>query len=89
MADKNNHDGPLRMRLHVPPEDIDRYHADSRGRVTLGSDYADKEVRVAVLEIVDDGGKCPECESSRTVRSEEAGTRFCIQCGKTWDDPED
>jgi len=36
------------------PEEMKRLKADSRGRVNIGTDYADKEVRVAVIEVVDD-----------------------------------
>lgn len=36
------------------PDEIKELNADSRGRVCLGTDYADKEVRVAVIEVVND-----------------------------------
>lgn len=36
------------------PEEIKTLQADSRGRVNLGTDYAGKEVRVAVVEVVGD-----------------------------------
>jgi hypothetical protein len=36
------------------PDEIKTLKADSRGRVNLGTDYADAEVRVAVVEVVDD-----------------------------------
>lgn len=36
------------------PEEIKELNADSRGRVNLGTDYADSTVRVAVIEVVDD-----------------------------------
>jgi len=36
------------------PEEIKELSADSRGRVNLGTDYADATVRVAVIEVVDD-----------------------------------
>jgi len=32
------------------PEEIKTVKADSRGRVNLGTEYADQEVKVAVLE---------------------------------------
>lgn len=35
------------------PDEIKELAADSRGRVCLGTDYADKEVRVAVVEVLD------------------------------------
>ena len=31
----------------------EKLNSDSRGRVTLGSEYADKKVTVAVLEVVE------------------------------------
>lgn len=33
------------------PNEIKRLKADHRGRINLGTDYADTEVRVAVLEV--------------------------------------
>jgi len=36
------------------PEEIKTVKADHRGRVNLGTDYADKEVRVAILEVDDE-----------------------------------
>jgi len=40
--------------MKIPEEIIDEpKKADSRGRITLGSDYADKKVKVAVLEVED------------------------------------
>jgi len=35
------------------PDEIKELKADHRGRVNLGSDYAGKTVRVAVIEVVD------------------------------------
>lgn len=37
------------------PEEIKELRADSRGRVNLGTEYADETVRVAVIETVADG----------------------------------
>lgn len=37
----------------VIPRDIVTRTADGRGRVTLGSDYADREVTVAVVDVHD------------------------------------
>jgi len=39
------------------PEEIKTLKADHRGRINLGTDYSDKEVKVAVLE-VEDSGDC-------------------------------
>lgn len=32
------------------PEEIKTLKADSRGRINLGTEYADQEIKVAVLE---------------------------------------
>jgi hypothetical protein len=37
----------------VIPRDIVTKQTDSRGRITLGSEYADEEVTVAVIEVSD------------------------------------
>ena len=43
------------MKVYVESKDqILEKRADSRGRVTLGSEYANKEVQLAVLEIDDE-----------------------------------
>lgn len=36
------------------PDEIKELSADSRGRVCLGTDYAGREVRVAVIEVLND-----------------------------------
>jgi len=36
------------------PEEIKELKADGRGRVNLGTDYADATVRVAVVGVVDE-----------------------------------
>lgn len=36
------------------PEEIKTLEADHRGRVNLGTDYSDKTVKVAVVEVVED-----------------------------------
>lgn len=42
------------MKVHVEsPDDVVEKKADSRGRVTLGSDYAGKSVQLAILEVED------------------------------------
>lgn len=41
------------VSVDVQPENIEKLKADSRGRVTLGSDYSGKTVRVAVLDVED------------------------------------
>lgn len=43
------------MKVHVESkEQIVEKKADGRGRVTLGSEYADEEVQIAILEPVDE-----------------------------------
>jgi len=38
--------------MQIPEKVIDEYKkTDSRGRITLGSEYSDKKVKVAVLEV--------------------------------------
>jgi hypothetical protein len=36
------------------PEEVKRLTADARGRISLGSEYADTTVRVAVIEVVEE-----------------------------------
>jgi len=36
------------------PEEIKELKADARGRINIGTDYADETVRVAIVEVVDD-----------------------------------
>lgn len=44
----------MKVDLSVSPDDIDTFRADERGRINLGTDYAGEDVRVAVLEVVDE-----------------------------------
>lgn len=37
----------------ISPKEITTKKIDSRGRITLGTDYVDKEVTVAVIEVTD------------------------------------
>lgn len=40
--------------MQIPEEIIDEFKpTDQRGRITLGSSYAGKEVKVAILEVKD------------------------------------
>lgn len=39
------------MKIEVDVSDVDEKKADDRGRVTLGSKYAGKNVTVAVVEV--------------------------------------
>lgn len=41
------------MKVEVEPDDVDTYSADSRGRITLGSDFSDESVEVAILDVQD------------------------------------
>jgi len=36
------------------PDEIKKLEADHRGRINLGTEYADATVRVAVVEVVDE-----------------------------------
>jgi len=42
------------MKVEIPAADIEERKADGRGRVTLGSEFADKTVTVAVIEVEDE-----------------------------------
>ena len=39
------------MKVEVSVKNLKEKTADSRGRITLGSEYADKTVTVAILEV--------------------------------------
>jgi len=39
------------------PDEIKELQADARGRINIGTDYADATVRVAIVEVVDDPGE--------------------------------
>jgi len=41
------------MKVENDPENIKKESTDSRGRFTLGSEFAEKTVEVAVLEVHD------------------------------------
>lgn len=41
------------MKVEIDASDIQTRKADDRGRVTLGADYAGRDVTVAVLEVSD------------------------------------
>lgn len=38
------------MKLDVKPEDVDEYTTDSRGRLTLGAEYDNQTVEIAILD---------------------------------------
>jgi len=42
------------MHVKVDPDDVQELTTDSRGRVYLGSEYADTTVEVAVVGVGDD-----------------------------------
>lgn len=44
----------MKVEVEVDVDDIETKTADDRGRVNLGVDYAGDDVRVAVVEVVDD-----------------------------------
>lgn len=41
----------MTFQVEVPVSDVDEYQADDRGRVTLGSEFAGKDVTVAIVEV--------------------------------------
>jgi len=41
------------MNVEVDATDVEKKKADGRGRVTLGAEYADKTVTVAVVDVED------------------------------------
>ena len=42
------------MKVEVKATDVEEKKADDRGRVTLGAEFAGKNVTVAVLEVEDE-----------------------------------
>ena len=42
------------MKVELDVTELKTLKADERGRVNLGTDYADQEVRVAVVEVVEE-----------------------------------
>jgi len=42
------------MHVQVDPDDVDALQADDRGRVYLGTEFANKTVEVAVVGVVTD-----------------------------------
>lgn len=42
------------MKVHVDPDDVYKKTTDGRGRFYLGPDFADTEIEIAVLEVVED-----------------------------------
>jgi hypothetical protein len=58
LAESENHDIELGMPWPDWVNDcelLSNFNADSHGRVNLGPEYGDATVRVAVIEVVDDG----------------------------------
>ena len=45
------------MKVEVDPLEIQERAADERGRITIGMEYADETVTVAVIEVEDDDGR--------------------------------
>jgi hypothetical protein len=43
------------IEVEVDAADLKDRKADERGRINLGTDFADAQVRVAVVEVLDDG----------------------------------
>lgn len=44
----------LPMKIEVDVDDVNKYKADDRGRITIGSKYAGENVTVAVVEVEDE-----------------------------------
>jgi hypothetical protein len=42
------------MNIDVHPDDVDEYTTDDRGRVYLGTEYANEEVELAVVGVAED-----------------------------------
>lgn len=42
------------MKIEVDVDDVNKYKADDRGRITIGPDYREKTVYAAVVEVVDE-----------------------------------
>lgn len=41
----------MQVEIEIDPDDISKVKADDRGRVTLGAEYKEKTVSVAILEV--------------------------------------
>jgi hypothetical protein len=42
------------MRIEVHPDDVDEYTTDGRGRLYLGTEYANTEVEIAIVGVKED-----------------------------------
>lgn len=42
------------MNVEVHPDDVDEYSTDGRGRLYLGTEYANTEVEVAIVGVATD-----------------------------------
>lgn len=70
--------------VKVDPVDVLERPVDSKGRVSLGTDYAGETVRAAVLDVVSDGQDgerdpvtvCIDCDAVWAGR-----TSHCSECG--------
>lgn len=47
-------DSKTPMKVEVTPDDVDTYKSDNRGRINLGTEYADREIEIAILNGEDD-----------------------------------
>lgn len=43
----------MSIKVEIEPKQLVTKQADSRGRITLGSEYADKEITLIVTEVED------------------------------------
>lgn len=39
------------MHVRINPDDVDTYTTDDRGRLYLGTEYANKNVEIAILDV--------------------------------------
>lgn len=44
----------MTIQVEVDVSDVDEFKADDRGRITIGSEYAGKDVTVAIVEVEDE-----------------------------------
>ena len=42
------------LNIEVDVDDVNKYKADDRGRITLGSEYKNETVTVAVVEVANE-----------------------------------
>lgn len=74
------------MEVNVDPSDLVTRKADSKGRVTIGAEYADEEVTVAVVERENETNeypqpdRCAECGDAIQEFAIVEGNAVCLDC---------